>query len=99
MKPLYMWAGGKSRMINKYLSSPGIPHTGFDTYVEPFFGGGAMMIHIYKNCPSVKRFVINDINPYLIEIYNTIKRDVDGFTIRMDELQDKYLSLKGPTGS
>ena len=36
MKPLYMWAGGKNKMIKQYLVSPSIPTDGFDTFVEPF---------------------------------------------------------------
>ena len=61
MKPLYMWAGGKNKMISKYLLSPGIPLAGYDTFVEPFFGGGAMMIWVNENNPNIKRFILNDI--------------------------------------
>ena len=57
MKPLYIWAGGKRKLITQYLKNPGIPTTGFDTFVEPFFGGGAMMIWVSENCPDVKHYV------------------------------------------
>ena len=93
MKPLYIWAGGKNKMITKYQSSPGIPYTGYDTYVEPFFGGGAMMIHIYQNAPEVKRFVMNDINPEIVGIYTAIKNDVNNFKTRMDVLEAQWLPL------
>lgn len=36
LKPLYMWAGGKNKMIPKYKENPGIPVRGYTTYVEPF---------------------------------------------------------------
>ena len=93
MKPLYMWAGGKNKMIPKYQINPGIPYSGYDTYVEPFFGGGAMMIHIYENNPTVKRFVLNDINKELVGLYTAIKNDVALFIARCQQLEQQYLPL------
>lgn len=83
-------------MIPKYQADPGIPYTGYDTFVEPFFGGGAMMIHIYENNPTVKRFVMNDVNPEIVGIYTAIKADVDNFIKRMDALQAAFLPLSKP---
>lgn len=94
MKPLYMWAGGKSKMIPKYEVVPGIPYSGYDTYVEPFFGGGAMMIHMAKNNPNIKRFVMNDINDEIIGIYRAVKYDMNAFLNEIDILADKYLPMK-----
>jgi DNA adenine methylase len=93
MKPLYMWAGGKNKMIPKYQADPGIPMTGYDTYVEPFFGGGAMMIHVYENNPTVKNFVLNDINTEIVGLYRAIKTDVAKFLSRMDQLQAQYIPM------
>ena len=52
-KPLFMWAGGKTRMIKRYTTSGLLPEVSdlyntIDNYVEPFFGGGAMYLHINK---------------------------------------------------
>ena len=93
MKPLYMWAGGKNKMIPKYIDTPNIPKTGYDTFVEPFFGGGAMTIWIYKNCPDVKHFVINDVKQELVGIYEAIKTDHKLFLKEMDRLSVLYLPL------
>lgn len=93
MKPLYIWAGGKNKMIPKYINSPGIPTAGYDTYVEPFFGGGAMMIWVKDNCPTVKNFVMNDINPEIVGVYEAIKNDVNNFVDRMETLSAQYLPL------
>lgn len=93
MKPLYMWAGGKNKMISKYKNGPGIPLSGYDTYVEPFFGGGAMMIYIYMNNPEVKRLVLNDVNKDIVGIYDAIKTDCKSFTDRVDTLSNAYLRL------
>jgi DNA adenine methylase len=93
MKPLYMWAGGKNKMIPKYQETPGIPLSGYDTYVEPFFGGGAMMIHIYENNPTVKKFILNDINPEIVGLYRAIRDNVDEFIRECDSYCTHYLSL------
>jgi DNA adenine methylase len=93
MKPLYIWAGGKNKMIPKYLNEPGIPYYGYDTFVEPFFGGGAMMIHVYQNNPNIKKFIINDINAEIVGVYTAIKNDINNFISRMDILEAQYLPL------
>lgn len=93
MKPLYIWAGGKNKMIPKYELDPGIPLAGYDTFVEPFFGGGAMMIYIYKNNPTVTKFVMNDVNAEIVGLYRAIKTDLPVFISRMDFLQHQYLPL------
>lgn len=93
MKPLYIWAGGKNKMIPKYQANPGIPYSGYDTFVEPFFGGGAMMVHIFQNAPQVKNFVMNDVNPEIVGIYRAIKQDVKNFIARLDSLSQQYLPL------
>ena len=51
-KPLYMWAGGKSRMLKKYANLLG--EVSFDKYIEPFFGAGAMFIWAYEKNPKAE---------------------------------------------
>lgn len=89
MKPLFMWAGGKSKMVKHY--KPYLPKT-FDTYIEPFFGGGAMFIQAQSINPNAS-FVINDVNPDIVAIYEAIKADCDKFIQRMDLLSQAYLPL------
>lgn len=95
LTPLYIWAGGKRKMIPKYKESPSIPYTGYDTFVEPFFGGGAMMCHIaeYSNC---KHYVINDVKAELVGIYRAIQSDCTNFVKQMDVYQSSYLPLEKP---
>lgn len=93
MKPLYIWAGGKNKMLKKYTDY--LPKS-FSTYVEPFFGGGAMYCWAYQKNPDA-RFVINDINESIINIYTSIKYDLDNFINRMDELSNEYLPLDKPS--
>ena len=93
MKPLYMWAGGKTKMIPKYTADPGIPTSGYDVFVEPFFGGGAMMIHMSEINPGIKRFVLNDINPEIVGLYRAIKNDLKAFMAECDTLCNQYLPM------
>ena len=91
MKPLYIWAGGKNKMIPKYLVEPGIPGN-FSTFVEPFFGGGAMTCWMSKNRPD-KSFVINDVKDEIMGIYRAIKDDPNTFIDKLKSLEDKYLPM------
>jgi DNA adenine methylase len=93
MKPLYMWAGGKGRMLPRYQDRPGIPTQGYDTYVEPFFGGGAMMTWLAANAPGIQRFVLNDINIEIVNLYRMIRDDVQGFMRHCDDLVTPYLAM------
>lgn len=67
MKPILKWPGGKRQLlkeINEYL-----PHN-FNTYYEPFFGGGAVFLHIMPDNAK-----INDINTDLINTYIQVKEN------------------------
>ena len=88
LKPLYRYVGGKSRSIkhiSKYLKYA-------NTYVEPFFGGGAVFCHIY-NLGLAKNFVINDIRAELIGIYRAILENHVLFCDEVSDLCDRYNSL------
>lgn len=63
--PIVKWVGGKRQLldeINKYIPKK------FNTYYEPFFGGGAVLFHLQP-----KKAVINDLNMDLITTYRVIK--------------------------
>ena len=63
-KPFVKWAGGKRQVINELLKY--IPDE-FDTYYEPFVGGGALLFEL-----SPKKAVINDSNEELMNVYNVL---------------------------
>lgn len=65
LKPIIKWSGGKSDELNHILEH--IPTT-YDTYLEPFIGGGALYFHINPN-----KAVINDVHKELIDFYQSIK--------------------------
>ena len=89
MKPLFIWAGGKTKVLKHY--APFMPSS-FETYYEPFFGGGAMFVHV-MNTYQPKNVVINDINDDVVNIYRSIRNDYDGFVLRLNELEDQYIPL------
>ena len=64
LSPLVKWSGGKAdeiEQIKKYL-----PPT-FDTYLEPFVGGGALFFHL-----APQKAVINDVHKDLIALYKSV---------------------------
>ncbi len=93
MKPLFIWAGGKTRLLKHYA-----PHWPNDikTYSEPFFGGGAVFIYMVNNY-DLDEVWINDINQDLIRIYKSIQNESDSFIKIVDRYELKYTKLDGPT--
>ena len=87
MKPLFMWAGGKKKLLKKY--EPHLPQD-FDTYVEPFLGGGAMFIWAYTQNPD-RTFHLNDHNDGIMAIYEAVKNDLESFLRRLDDLSAQFL--------
>ncbi len=67
-KPFVKWAGGKRQIIDKLkMYAP----DEFDTYYEPFVGGGAFLFEL-----SPKKAVINDYNEELMNVFNCIKDEI-----------------------
>jgi len=64
VKPLLKWSGGKRGEIKTLINILPV----FETYIEPFVGGGALFFHLNHH-----NNVINDTHFDLICFYNTIK--------------------------
>jgi DNA adenine methylase len=74
-KPFLKWAGGKRQLLKELESnfpSNILENKEIDLYIEPFVGGGALLFHLLSNY-SVKKSIINDINPDLMLTYKVIK--------------------------
>ena len=89
MKPLFMWAGGKTRLLKHY--APYMPSR-VDSYCEPFFGGGAMFLHV-MNTYRPQRVVLNDINPSIMAIYSSIRDSYGEFLKRLNDLEGRYIPM------
>ncbi len=57
----------------------------FNTYIEPFVGGGAMLCHIHP-----EKAIINDINSELIASYKSIKDDCNKLMNLLDEYKKHH---------
>lgn len=66
-KPFVKWAGGKRQILDKLKSF--MPNE-FNTYYEPFVGGGALLFDI-----APKNAVINDSNLELMNVFNVLCDD------------------------
>lgn len=101
-KPILKWAGGKRQLVNSIMDV--MPHN-YNTYYEPFIGGGALLFAIQP-----KVCLINDLNEELINVYYVIAHHPDElkeilsqhqlshckeyyYTIRSLDRSDTYKSL------
>lgn len=65
LKPVLKWAGGKRQLLKDIEKL--LPES-FNTYFEPFVGGGAVLFHMQP-----KKAIISDLNEELINVYRVIK--------------------------
>lgn len=72
-RPFIRWLGGKSKMTKHILERLPLK---FDTYYEPFLGGGAVFFELAKQ-NRFKRAVLYDTNPEVINAFQVIKTDVN----------------------
>lgn len=71
IQPFVKWVGGKRQLITKIDELA--PRKGsYARYYEPFLGGGAVLFNTQPN-----RATVNDFNEELINVYLTIKNNVD----------------------
>ena len=67
LKPLLKWVGGKTKLLNKlepYFKDR------FETYVEPFLGGGAVFLKFHSIADD---WIISDLNRDLIHFYKIVR--------------------------
>jgi DNA adenine methylase len=94
-KPFLKWAGGKRQLLNELEGNfpPNIIETKqIDLYIEPFVGGGALLFYLLSNY-SIKKSVINDINPDLMITYKVIKLFPEELIKKLREISEEYLVL------
>jgi DNA adenine methylase len=65
LSPFLKWPGGKSSEIRKISESA--PRTEIRRFIEPFVGGGAVLLSIDATIPALA----NDICPELIDLYKS----------------------------
>lgn len=94
-KPFVKWVGGKGQLIRTLENKLPDKLVTLDsfTYIEPFVGGGAMLFFMLQKYPNISKAVINDMNPYLITAYRTIRDTPEKLITALSEIQQEYLKL------
>lgn len=93
--PILKWAGGKTQLLpvlNKSYPRELIDGD-VETYIEPFFGGGAVYFDIFNKFKIQKAYLF-DINPELVILYNSIKEQLEDVISELKKLEDNYLNLQ-----
>ena len=85
-KPLFKWTGGKGRLLRKYTDLNFFPEADqFDTFVDLFFGGGAVTMWVAEKYPD-KKLIINDLNSEMMNMLLQIRNN-------WSEFRDHYLRV------
>lgn len=79
--PVVKWVGGKRQLLKDITQY--IPEK-YSTYYEPFLGGGAVLFDLQP-----AKAVVNDINEELINVYETIRDDVEGLIADLKKHQNE----------
>ena len=82
--PIIKWAGGKRQLLDTLRNK--VPK--FNTYYEPFLGGGALYFDLQP-----EKAVINDFNVQLINMYEQIRNDYENVCSLLDGYQYYYNTL------
>lgn len=94
VRPFVKWAGGKNKLIpqmEQYYPKE-LKENKIDVYIEPFVGGGAILMDILKKY-NIKKAYAFDINKNLINCYNIIKDKVESLVLELKKLEEEYLKL------
>ena len=76
--PLIKWAGGKRQLLG-YIDDR-MPSK-YKRYFEPFFGGGALFFHLQP-----ENATINDLNRALVNLYECVRDNYDGYVQALSEI-------------
>ena len=90
-KPFLKWAGGKRQLLPEIGQRFPTNFERFDTYVEPFVGGGAILFHVLEKY-QFKNIHISDINPELILCYQILQSSAPTVINHLQSLIDAYPS-------
>ena len=80
------WAGGKKQLIEQF--KPFFPKK-IKRYIEPFVGGGAVLFYVLKTYKPKEVFIF-DINEELINVYETIRDDVENLIKELKKLKELH---------
>jgi len=88
-QPFLKWAGGKRQLMKEIELRLPENLESFNTYIEPFIGGGAVLFHLLKKY-DFENVHISDLNPELILCYEMLKLDAKSVIKNLDKLIEAY---------
>lgn len=86
IKPIIKWAGGKTFIIDEIQKKLVNVDISNSTFFEPFCGGLSISLAIGKD---FKQVVANDTNSKLIDLYNSIKNEVNKVIDELELIEKK----------
>ena len=94
IKPFVKWAGGKNGLLSqlKNFYPYELENGKIERYIEPFVGGGAVLINILQEY-DVKEAYAFDINKDLINCYNVIKNNVEELIEKLNNVEKEFIKL------
>lgn len=85
------WAGGKTKLLNNIIPLI-LKNKTVDVYIEPFIGGGSIFIELMKQGFN-KKYILNDINTSLINLWKNIKDNTEELIQKLQlDYEDKNTS-------
>lgn len=93
IRPFIKWAGGKGGLLEE-IKKVYPKHLGREVnkYCEPFIGGGAVLFDILSNY-KLDEIYISDANEQLINVYKTIRDNVEELIEILNRLESEYIPL------
>lgn len=91
-RPFLRWVGGKQKSLNQLKLYFPKDLFSYDTYIEPFIGGGTIFFYIAQNY-DIKNKVIIDSNKDLILTYKVLRDKPLTLLDSLSSLNDYYLSM------
>lgn len=90
--PVVKWAGGKRRLLSEITARYPFTNTKVQRYAEPFVGGGAVLLDVLNHYEPAAVYAA-DSNAELINMYISIRDDVDDVIDVLQFLEDEYLPM------
>ena len=84
--PFLKWAGGKRQLMDEIMSLLPYDFSEYETYVEPFLGGGSVLINILERGFQGK-VLAGDINKDIILCYRMIKQEHSALISELEAIQ------------
>lgn len=95
-KPIIKWVGGKTQLLNTINDNLPQNISHFNTYMEPFIGGAAVLFYLVPKLHNIKNVFINDLNYKLTNLYTVVKNKHLKLINQLKTIQEEYRKSEDP---